>query len=172
MKFKSYRILIVGILSVTLSACGFQLRGYGQPPTVFSFISIYIPDPDSYSITAEVKRTIHSGKSTRVVDDARGAEAILEILKQTNEKSILSLSGEGRVREFLLRYLVTYRLVDGRGVDLVPATEIVRERVLPFTDEQVVAKEAEEAMLVKEMQTEIVRQILRQLATVRVEGNP
>jgi outer membrane lipopolysaccharide assembly protein LptE/RlpB len=35
-----------------------------------------------------------------------------------------------------------------------------------------VAKEAEEAMLVKEMQTEIVRQILRQLATVRVEGKP
>lgn len=57
-------------------------------------------------------------------------------------------------------------------MDLVPATEIVRERVLPFTDEQVVAKEAEEAMLVKEMQTEIVRQILRQLATVRVEGKP
>ena len=107
-----------------------------------------------------------------MVDDARGAEAILEVLKQTNEKSILSLSGEGRVREFLLRYLVSYRLVDGRGVDLVPATEIVRERVLPFTDEQVVAKEAEEAMLVKEMQTEIVRQILRQLATVRVEGKP
>lgn len=115
MKFKSYRILIVCIFSVMLSACGFELRGYGQPPTVFSFISIYISDPDSYSITAEVKRTILSGKSTRVVDDARGAEAILEVLKQTNEKSILSLSGEGRVREFLLRYLVSYRLVDGRG---------------------------------------------------------
>jgi LPS-assembly lipoprotein len=172
MKFKLYRILIVCIFSVMLSACGFELRGYEQPPTVFSFISIYISDPDSYSITREVKRTILSGKSTRVVDDARGAEAILEVLKQTNEKSILSLSGEGRVREFLLRYLVTYRLVDGRGVDLVPAKEIVRERVLPFTDEQVVAKEAEEAMLVKEMQTEIVRQILRQLATVRVEGKP
>nr|MDW7565175.1 LPS assembly lipoprotein LptE [Nitrosomonadaceae bacterium] len=124
MKFKSYRILIVCILSVMLSACGFQLRGYGEPPTVFSFISIYISDPDSYSITAEVKRTILSGKSARVVDDARGAEAILEVLKKTNEKSILSLSGEGRVREFLLRYLVSYRLVDGRGVDLIPATEI------------------------------------------------
>jgi len=172
MQFKSYRLLTIGTLILLLSACGFQLRGQGQAPIVYPFASLHISDPKDYPITAEIKRTIHAGKSTRVVDEARGAEATLQILKQTNEKSILSLSGEGRVREFLLRYLVTYSLIDGRGIDLVPATEIVRERVLPYTDEQVVAKEAEEALLIKEMQTEIVRQILRHLATVKTEGKP
>lgn len=172
MQFKSYRLLTIGTLILLLSACGFQLRGYGLPPTVFSFASLHIPDPEDYPITADIKRTIHAGGSTRVVDEAKGAEATLQVLKQTNEKSILSLSGEGRVREFLLRYLVSYRLIDPNGIELVPATEIVRERVLPFTDEQVVAKEAEEALLVKEMQTEIVRQILRRLATVGTEGKP
>lgn len=172
MQFKSYRFLTVCTLILLLSACGFQLRGYGQVPTVYPFTSLYIPDPTDYPITAEVKRTIRAGESTRVVDEAQGAQATLQILKQTNEKNILSLSGEGRVREFLLRYLVSYRLIDARGIDLIPATEIVRERVLPYTDEQVVAKEAEEALLVKEMQTEIVRQILRRLATVKIEGKP
>jgi len=172
MQFKSYRLLTICTLTLLLSACGFQLRGHGLPPTVFSFASLHISDPEDYPITAEIKRTVHAGKSTRVVDEGKGAEATLQILKQTNEKSILSLSGEGRVREFLLRYLVSYSLIDGRGIDLVPTTEIVRERVLPFTDEQVVAKEAEEALLIKEMQAEIVRQILRQLATVKTEGKP
>ncbi len=172
MQFRSHRFLTICTLILLLSACGFQLRGQGQAPTVFSFISLYIPDPTDYPITAEIKRTIHAGKATRVVDEAQGAEATLQILKQTNEKNILSLSGEGRVREFLLRYRASYRLIDARGLELISTTEIIRERVLPFTDEQVVAKEAEEALLVKEMQTEIVRQILRQLTTVKIEGKP
>lgn len=165
------KFLVVSLL-VTLSACGFELRGYGQPPVVYPFTSLYISDPTDYPITADIKRTIRAGTSTRVVDEAQGAQATLQILKQTNEKNILSLSGEGRVREFLLRYLVSYRLIDARGIDLIPATEIVRERVLPYTDEQVVAKEAEAALLVKEMQNEIIRQILRHLATVKIEGKP
>lgn len=172
MQFKSYRLLTICTLILLLSACGFQLRGQGQEPTVFSFTSLYIPDPTDYPITADIKRTIHAGKSTRVVDEAQGAQATLQILKQAYEKNILSLSGEGRVREFLLRSLVSYRLIDARGIELISPTEIVRERVMPFTDEQVVAKEAEEALLVREMQTEIVRQILRQLATVKIEGKP
>lgn len=166
------RKILVASLLVTLSACGFQLRGFAQGPAVFSFTSLYIADPTKYPISADVKRTIQAGESTRVVDEAQGAQATLQILKQSNEKSILSLSGEGRVREFLLRYLVSFRLIDARGVELIPTTEIVRERVLPFTDEQVVAKEAEEALLVREMQTEIVRQILRRLATVKIEVKP
>ena len=172
MQFKSYRLLTICTLILLLSACGFQLRGFAQGPAVFSFTSLYIADPTKYPISADVKRTIQAGESTRVVDEAQGAQATLQILKQSNEKSILSLSGEGRVREFLLRYLVSFRLLDARGIELIPTTEIVRERVLPYTDEQVVAKEAEEALLVREMQTEIVRQILRRLATVKVEVKP
>ena len=172
MQFKSRRLITVCTLILLLSACGFQLRGQGQAPVVFSFTSLHISDPTDYPIAAEIKRTIHAGKATRVVDEGQGAQATLQVLKQTNEKNILSLSGEGRVREFLLRYLVSYRLIDARGIDLIPATEIVRERVLPYTDEQVVAKEAEAALLVKEMQNEIIRQILRHLATVKIEGKP
>lgn len=172
MRFKSCRFFTICSLILLLSACGFQLRGQESGPTVFSFISLHIPDPADYPISAAIKRTIHAGKSTRIVDEAKGAEATLQILKQTNERNILSLSGEGRVREFLLRSRVSFRLIDARGIELIPATEIVRERVLPFTDEQVVAKEAEEAMLVREMQNETIQQILRRLAAVKIHGRP
>ena len=75
------------------------------------------------------------------------------------------------MREFELRYRVSFRLVDAKGVDLIPANEIALRRILPYTDAQVVAKEGEEAMLVREMQSDAAAQILRRLEMVKtVEG--
>lgn len=78
----------------------------------------------------------------------------------------MSVSGGGRVREFDLRYRVSFRLIDAKGVELIPANEIALRRILPFTDAQVVAKEGEEAMLVREMQSDAAAQILRRLEAV------
>lgn len=168
MQFKLHRLAVAGSLILLLSACGFQLRGLASGPTVFPFTSLYIADSTDQTIGADVRRAMQGNVSTRVVDAAQGAQATLQITNAVNEKHILSTSTEGRVREFQLRYRASFRLIDAKGEELIPASEIIRERVLPFTDEQVVAKEAEEALLVREMQTDIVQQIVRRLATAKL----
>jgi LPS-assembly lipoprotein len=157
------RILLVAFCSV-LSACGFQLRGQASLP----FETIYISFPVGHPIGTDLKRLIKAGTNTRVVDKAKGAQTTLEIISVVNDKQIMSVSGGGRVREFELRYRVSFRLFDAKGVDLIPTNEIALRRILPFTDAQVVAKEGEEAMLVKEMQTDSAQQILRRLEAVKV----
>ncbi len=168
MQFKLHRLTVAASLILLLSACGFQLRGLASGPTVFSFTSLYIADSTDKTIGADVRRDLQRNVSLRVVDAAQGAQVTLQITKAVNEKHILSTSTEGRVREFQLIYLASFRLIDARGEELIPATEIIRERVLPFTDEQVVEKETEEALLVREMENDIVRQIVRQLARVKL----
>lgn len=157
------RILLVAFCSV-LGACGFQLRGQASLP----FETIYISFPVGHPIGTDLKRLIKAGTTTRVVDKAKGAQTTLEIISVVNDKQIMSVSGGGRVREFELRYRVSFRLFDAKGVDLIPTNEIALRRILPYTDAQVVAKEGEEAMLVKEMQTDSAQQILRRLEAVKV----
>ena len=157
-------ILLVALCFV-LTACGFQLRGQASLP----FKTIYVSFPVGHPIGMDVRRLIQAGTTTRVVEKAKDAQATLDIISVVNDKQIMSVSGGGRVREFELRYRVSFRLYDAKGVDLIPTNEIALRRIIPYTDAQVVAKEGEEAMLVREMQSDSAEQILRRLEAVKVE---
>jgi LPS-assembly lipoprotein len=118
-------------------------------------------------IGTDLRRFVKAGTSTRIVDDPKNAQATLEVISAVNERQIMSVSGGGRVREFELRYRVSFRLIDAKGLELIPTNEIALRRILPYTDAQVVAKEGEEAMLVREMQSDAAAQILRRLEAAK-----
>jgi len=107
-----------------------------------------------------------------VVDDAKQAEAILEFTQESREKEILSLTGTGRVREFQLRYRVGFRVHDGKGRDFVPANTVVLLRDITFNDSDVLAKETEEQLLYRDMQSDMVQQILRRLSVAKPAAEP
>ena len=51
---------------------------------------------------------------------------------------------------------------------LIPTSEIALKRDFSFNDTQVLAKEAEEALLYKDIQTDAVQQIVRRLAAAKL----
>lgn len=150
-----------------LAGCGFQLRGTQDVP----FQTLYIPGA-SGGLALELKRNIEAGTDARVVDNAKAADAILELSNERREKIILSLTGSGRVREFRLRYSVNFRLHDTQGRDLVPLSTIQLARDVTFNDEEILAKEAEEQLLFRDMQSDMVQQLLRRLAGVHTAKPP
>ena len=157
------KVLLLGFCFL-LTACGFHLRGTAALP----FETLYISFPQGHPIGTDLRRLIASGTSTRIVDDAKKAQAVLEITSVTSDRQIMSVSGGGRVREFELRYRVSFRLTDAKGGELIPTNEIILHRILPFTDAQVVSKEGEEAMLIREMQSDSAAQIVRRLEAVKI----
>ena len=154
--------LASALLCLALAGCGFQLRGTAEVP----FETIYVPTVAG-GIGLELKRNIQAGTRAKVVDDAKQAEAILEFTQESREKEILSLTGTGRVREFQLRYRVGFRVHDGKGRDFVPANTVVLLRDITFNDSDVLAKETEEQLLYRDMQSDMVQQIMRRLAASR-----
>jgi len=144
---------------VLLAGCGFKLRGTAEVP----FQTLYIPGATG-GIALDLKRNIQAGTPARVVDDPKQADAILEFSEESRQKDILSLTGTGRVREFQLRYRVGFRVHDGRGGQFVPQSTIQLTRDVTFNDAEVLAKEAEEQLLFRDMQTDMVQQIMRRLA--------
>ncbi len=146
-----------------LAGCGFQLRGSAELP----YETLFVDLPDSNPLGAELKRTLRAGTKTRIVARREEAEAVLTPLRELRGKTILSLSSSGRVREFRLRYNFDFRVADRQGRDLVEPVLLLIERDFPFNDNQVLAKETEEALIYRDMQSDMVQQILRRIAAAQ-----
>jgi LPS-assembly lipoprotein len=56
---------------------------------------------------------------------------------------------------------------DGKGADYVPPATILLTRDITFNDSDVLAKETEEQLLFRDMQSDMVQQIMRRLAASR-----
>jgi LPS-assembly lipoprotein len=143
-----------------LAGCGFQLRG--EPSTGLK--TIFVPGG---GVAQEIRRTL-SGGATKVMPTATGAEATLNILAETRDKQVHTITGSGRVYEFELRLVVRFDMrVPGREEAVIPATEVISRRIITYSEAAPTAKETEELLLFRDMQIEIADRILRQVAVAR-----
>ena len=156
----SSRLVLVLVLALALAACGFRLRGSANVP----FETLYIPQAKS-GIGLELKRNIEANTSTKVIEDPRKAQALLAIAQESRGKQILSLTGAGRVREYKLTYTVSFRVHDGKGGEFVPTNLIELAREMTYLDTLILAKEAEEQLLFRDMQNQMVQLMLRRIAS-------
>jgi LPS-assembly lipoprotein len=159
------RLLLLGSATTALLAgCGFQLRGSASLP----FETIFVSTVPSSPFGNELKRYLRAGTSTRVVDEARLAQAQIDLVGESRNKEILSLNSAGRVREYVLRYSATFRVHDTKGKDFIPNTTILLKREVSFNESAILASESEEALMFRDMQTDVIQQILRRMAAVKL----
>jgi LPS-assembly lipoprotein len=151
-----------------LTACGFRLRGVPE----FGFETVYLAAPTTSALARELQRTLEgSGGKLRVLRDAASmatAQTIMDLLQEQRERVVVGLNASGQVRELQLRLRVRFRLRTLAGVELIPETEILQQRDISYNETIALAKEAEEALLYRTMQTDIVQQLLRRLAVVKL----
>jgi LPS-assembly lipoprotein len=173
MIFARPRLVYVAALvtALMLSGCGFKLRGSGGTANL-PFKTIHVGLPDASPLGTELRRNIAAGDSTTIAADPKSAEAIVDVLSETRDKEILSLNSQGRVREHALLYRVVFRVRGENNSVLIPPTELVIRRSISFNESQVLAKETEEASLYRDMQSDMVRQILRRIAALKPAGRP
>lgn len=159
------RAAVLLALAAALFACGFHLRGSNGQFSM-PFRSIYLAFPDTSPLGTELKRNLR-GVDTEVTAAPENAQARFEVLLEARGKSILSLNSQGRVREYLLTYRLVFRVRDANGAELLGPTELNLKRPITFNETEVLAKESEEALLYRDMQTDLVQQILRRLAAIK-----
>ena len=153
-------------LAGVLAACGFQLRGsYALP-----YESIYIAGADYSLIVAGLKRAIRASGSTRLADSTQDAQATFLPTNELREPVILSLSSAGRVREKRLRYIYSYRIIDQKGRDLVLPGTVQLNRDLTYADSDALAKTQEEDLLWRDMENDLVQQLMRRLAAAKPQA--
>jgi LPS-assembly lipoprotein len=148
--------------SSLLVACGFQLRGVTELP--FSRIALEGFAPRS-PLADELRRTL--SQSAEVVATPAQAQVVLFALNDKRERGVVASTTAGQVRELQLRVRLEFRLATPGGRELIPATELLLTRDMSYSETVALAKEYEEAQLLRAMQTDIVGQLMRRLAHVK-----
>jgi LPS-assembly lipoprotein len=93
---------------------------------------------------------------------------VLQALDDVRERSVVASTSAAQVRELQLRLKFNFRAHTPAGRELIPRAELLLTRDLSYSETFALSKEAEEAELFREMQTDVVAQVLRRLAAVRV----
>jgi LPS-assembly lipoprotein len=155
-------VLTAALTAALLGGCGFQLRGQAQLP----FETLHIPG--GTPLVVELRRNLAAASTTRLVNSPTEAQAVLGFTQEMRDKLILSFNSAGRVQEYQLRYRVGFRVTDPKsGKVFVASNEILLTRDVTYNDAQVLAKETEEALLYRDMQNDMVQQILRRMVAAK-----
>ena len=159
------------ILIISLSACGFHLRGHNINEKSFPFASLYLKSAAPTPFISDLQNSLELYK-IRLTTSAAEADLTLDIVSETSSKQILAISGAGQVREFQLNYRVSLRAYDKQMNEWLPADEITLQRNLNYDDAQILAKEQEEALLYRDMRADAVQQVMRRLSRVKPRPDP
>jgi len=157
-------MLLVAAATAGLAACGFHLRGAMD----FAFDTVAVTPETGGAVAPELIRIL--GDRIRPLvpkQDQEPPQVIVDILSEGREKSVVGTNSSGQVREFQLRLRVKFRMRTPQGRTLIAETEVAQQRDISFSEAAVLSKEAEETLLYRDMQSDVVQQLLRRMAAVK-----
>ncbi len=157
------RLLIAGAGALGLAGCGFQLRGAVTLPfRSIALTGFALRSPLADELGAALERSV------RVERNPARADLILQALTDLRERSVVATTAAAQVRELQLRLRLRWRTHTPDGREVTPPTELALSRDMSYSESIALAKQHEEADLYREMQTDIVAQVLRRLAAIRI----
>jgi LPS-assembly lipoprotein len=159
------QLIVLLTAALLLAGCGFHLRGEAAMP--FETLYLDAANPDT-AFVKELRRSLEANK-VKLLDTAKRADVVLNIVSEIPDKQILTLDASGRVNEFQLFYRVSLRAYDQQHDDLIPAEEIVMRSDFPYDDNHVIAMETQESLLYQNMRTNMVQQIVRRLSRIKLK---
>lgn len=162
------RLFLAALPAALVAGCGFQLRRLDGIP----FANLYLDAPAGSVVGQRIRNTLISSKTTRLTATPGQAEATLSIGPEERSKTILSLSGAGRVTEYRLGLLLTYSITSRDGRVLAEPETIDLSRDLTYDDSQLLAKGAEEQLLYRDMEESATQRILRRLRNLKPGNGP
>ena len=150
-----------------LAGCGFQLR---RPPTLpFRSIALTGFAPRS-PLAEELKRTL--ALQLRVMDvpadERNSADVVLHALVDTRERSVVAQTSSAQVRDVQLRLKLQFRAHTPAGRELLAPSILLLARDMSFNETAALAKVQEEGELYREMQSDVVQQVVRRLASIKL----
>jgi LPS-assembly lipoprotein len=153
--------LIALLMLLIISSCGFHMRGM----TEISFKTISLEGKE-LSFIKDLKKVLNRNK-VAIVSSTENPELRIELLSEESEKRILSLSGQGLVREFEIFYRVRYR-VKTIDSEIWSQENIIETRKdFTYSDSNLIGKEEEERQLNEAMRNEAITNLFNQIQLIK-----
>ncbi len=152
---------LLACVLLALSACGFQLQGVVSYPPELSAVYLEVPDPNS-DLAIQLRRAL-AASGVQLVRSEADSTATVRIAAEHYGRRVKSVSALNRPTEFEVYYEVEY-LVVTREETLVPRQPVVRTRIFPYSERDILGKQQEEDLLRESLAREIAGLITRRLA--------
>ena len=151
-------LLLACCLAVSLSACGFQLRGSAALPEemAVTFIQSGRPWGSLMDDVAEALRTHH----VKVTEDKSEATAVLEIISDTRDKDVLSVDNSGKVLEYQLRQSIQFAVNTSDKLPLLEPQTVTMTRDYLYSSTDVLSSEREQVVVSRALQRELVNLVM------------
>lgn len=153
------RGLVIFLSLLLISACGWRLRGsVALPPSINA---IYLQG-DAELIMAPMRELLRAN-DVRVADGISQAQLVVDIQDYEEERRVVSVGANTRVSEYELIAEARFSIIDAQGHQLLPDGEASLIRSYQYDQNNVLAMEAEERLIMEEMRRELARQIIGRL---------
>lgn len=168
-RFVLFRSLTVATLILALAGCGFHLRNN----QAFAFKTIAISPTAGSAVARDLARYFGASLVPLVsATESVAPEVVLYVMEEIRERNIVAVNASGQVRELQLRVRLKFKVQTPQGLELINTTEISQQRDISFNESSALAKEAEELLLYRDMQNDIVQQMLRRLGAIQLTLTP
>lgn len=156
--------LLFLVIAITLSSCGFKLKGSYEIP----YQTIYLQAAGESRIGRIIKKKIQRKSNIEIVQTLSAAEATINILEEVSTRAVAVLSNVGSVDEYELIYTVRYRIGPGQNSSSMQEGQIVLRRKITHSDLDIAAKSNEEDVLINDMASEAATGILVRLSRTKI----
>jgi len=161
------RQFIAAAGAAALAGCGFKLREPAQLPFTRLAISGFRPaSPMADALRQALPRTV------TVVAQPKDAEVVLVVVEDRFDKTVAASTAAGQVREFRLRVTLRFRLDRPDGSPQLAEQRLELVRDMSYSETAALAKQVEEAGLVRDMRMDLADQLLQMLAATAPSSQP
>ena len=155
----------IAFLLMLLIGCGFHLRGaidYSD-----SLKSVHIEGMSlQRGIGLYLKRGLRSN-GIEVLEKFQHGSTVLKVIEIKHDRRVLSVGSDAKVSEYGLYSSISFSLVDSQGKILTGSQQVQAQRDFQFNENQVLARESEEASLRSHLNKELVQGVLRRLSAIK-----
>jgi LPS-assembly lipoprotein len=159
---KTFRLFYPLAAFMLLAGCGFHLQARPELPPQMQRTVLEVQDP--YSQFARRLQTHLEQSGANVVTSTEDA-AVLEVPLNEVRKEIQSIGDNARVREYLVRHTVQFRLLSSDGAELIPMQTFEQSRIYSFNEQDILAAEREDEFLRNDLADSLARMVVRRLGT-------
>jgi LPS-assembly lipoprotein len=164
MRQSARRVMLVCSVGPLMAACGFAPR---QPlPMPMRSLALVGFKPES-ALRPTLQRELERAGVELRANPAQ-ADAVLDAITDARERAVAASTAAGQVREVTLRVRLRFRVATPDGRLLLAPSDLLLTRDMSYNETAALAKQLEELTLFRAMEDDIVAQVLRRLASVRL----
>lgn len=164
MRRTSYQFLALPCLTLVflLSAgCGFQLQGSADLSEELQHINVTGVADGSY-----LHRTLHRSLQSNGVTIDPGSDTVLAVIKNTSNQKAVTYTGSGQSSQYDVTNLLSFQLQNAKGTRLLGPYNLQARRTYQVDQDNTTASIAERELLGKELESELINQVLRRLQVI------